>query len=108
MWNKPDKKKLSDIPQLHETEAVPLRDKVIHVHFFIGSCDWYIAEFDQEDLFFGFAIINNDYEMAEWGYVSFQELVEINIHGIQVDCESSWTKCKASEIEKICKAQNWR
>ena len=38
---------------------------------FTGGCDWYITEFDGDDLFFGFAILNSDYEMAEWGYISF-------------------------------------
>ena len=107
MWNKPSIEELETIPKLYETEAVPLKQKQIHLHFFIGGCDWYIAEFDGDNLFFGFAILNSDYEMAEWGYVSFEELKAIEINGIHVDCETSWEKRKASAVEKICKAQNW-
>ena len=74
MWNTPSKKRLDKIPRLYEIERISLKDKIIHLHFFIGGCDWYIAEYDGGDIFFGFAILNNDEESAEWGYVCFQEL----------------------------------
>jgi hypothetical protein len=110
MWNEPTKKRLAKIPKLYETENIPLKDKLIHLHFFIGGCDWYIAEFDGDDTFFGFAILNNDYEMAEWGYVSFRELKSIKIDGwLEVDCEVEeiWQVKKAIEIDKIRIAQGW-
>ena len=66
MWNEPSKERLAKIPRLYETEDTRLQDKLIHLHFFIGGCDWYIGEYDGEDLFWGFAILNEDYEMAEW------------------------------------------
>ena len=81
MWNIPSKERLAKIPKLYETEHIPLREKLIHLHFFIGGCDWFIAEFDGKDLFWGFAILNNDYQMAEWGYVSFSELKSIKLNG---------------------------
>ena len=71
MWNIPSKEQLAKIPKLYQTEGVLLKDKPIHLHFFLGGCDWYIAEFDGDDTFFGYAIINNDLENAEWGYISF-------------------------------------
>jgi len=110
MWNIPTKERLAKMPKLYETEHVPIKEKLIYLHFFIGVCDWYIAEFDGVDLFFGFAILNNDYEMAEWGYVSFRELKEIKIQGcLEVDCELEeiWRICKASEIEKLRIAHGW-
>jgi len=110
MWNIPTEERLAKIPKLYETEHVPLKDKLIYLHFFIGGCDWYIAEFDGVDIFFGFAILNNDYEMAEWGYVSISELKDIKIQGwLEVDCETEeiWQICKASEIEKIRIAHGW-
>jgi hypothetical protein len=51
MWNTPTKEELANIPRLYETENIPLKDKIIHMHFFIGGCDWFIAEYDGEDLF---------------------------------------------------------
>ena len=53
MWNIPSKKRLERIPKLYETEHIPLKEKFIHLHFFIADCDWYIAEFDGNDLFWG-------------------------------------------------------
>jgi hypothetical protein len=102
MWNEPTSKKLSIIPRLYETESIPLNDKLIHLHFFIGGCDWFIAEYDGEDLFWGYAILNNDLEMAEWGYISFEELKKIRISpGIEIDCEIFNPPCKACHIDRI-------
>ncbi|MGZ3493351.1 MAG: DUF2958 domain-containing protein [Thermodesulfobacteriota bacterium] len=68
---------------------------------FIGDCDWFISEYDGEDLFFGYAVIGNP-EFAEWGYISFAELKQIRVPpGIEVDCELFDPPLKASEIEEI-------
>ena len=100
MWNKPGKEQLAKIPRLYETVKINGNDKIIYLHFFIGSCDWYIAEFDGEDLFFGFAILN-DPQNAEWGYISFKELDEINLDGLEVDNDLYWEPRKFSKI-------NWK
>jgi hypothetical protein len=81
MWNEPTKQRLAKIPKLYETEGIPLQDKKIHLHFFIGGSDWY-----------------------KWGYVSFSELKSLKINGwLEVDCEIEevWKVRKASEIDKI-------
>ena len=65
MWNTPSQEQLDQIPRLYESENVPADDKLIYLHFFLGGCDWFIAEYDGNDTFFGFAILNSDYEMAE-------------------------------------------
>ena len=111
MWNTPIAERLSKIPRLYETEHIPLQEKLIHLHFFIGSCDWYIAEFDGEDIFWGFAILNDDFQNAEWGYISLSELKSIKVDGwLEIDCELEelWCVRKASEIEKIRKAHGWK
>ena len=109
MWNEPSKERLAKIPRLYETEHIRTQDKLIHLHCFIGGCDWYIAEFDGEDLFWGFAILNEDYEMAEWGYVSFSEIKSISVNGIEIDCEveHAWRVRRAAEIAKIRIANGW-
>jgi len=110
MWNEPTKERLGTIPKLYETEEIPPQAKDIHLHFFIGGCDWFICESDGEDTMFGFCILNNDYEMAEWGYVSLSELRSIKIEGwCEVDCEleEHWKAKKAIEIDKIRIAQGW-
>ena len=109
MWNKPTKEELEKIPTFYSTEEVPLKEKMIYMHFFIGGCDWYVAEYSPEEkCFFGFAILNNDYEMAEWGYFSLDELCSLKVSFLEVDRDLYWTPKKAIEIEKICKAQGWK
>lgn len=109
MWNVPTKERLANIPKLYETEEIPLKEKLIHLHLFIAGSDWYVAEFDGHDLFWGFAILNGDFRMSEWGYISFRELRELTVCGIEVDCElpEYWKVRKASEIDKICKGNRW-
>ncbi len=101
MWNVPTKRQLEALPKLYETEDIHLKDKIIHMHFFIGGCDWYIAEYDGKDLFWGYALLNNDHQNAEWGYLSFKELKEINTRGIEIDRDLYWKVRKASEVNKI-------
>jgi len=102
MWNEPTQEQLAKISRLYETEDVPLREKPIYLHFFIGGCDWFVSEYDGEDLFFGYAILNNDVEMGEWGYISFEELKAIRIPpGFEIDCEVFDPPGKASEFDKI-------
>lgn len=110
MWNIPNKERLAKIPKLYETESVPLKEKLIWLHCFLGSCEWYIAEYDGDDLFFGFAILNNDLQNAEWGYISFSELKAIKIDGcLEIDCELEelWQAKRAIEIDKIRIAHGW-
>ena len=110
MWNEPTKERLAKIPKLYQTENIPLKDKLIHLHFFIAGCDWYIAEYDGEDLFWGFAVLNNDLQNEEWGYISLSELKSIKIDGWQeINCELEelWRVRRAIEIEKIRIAHGW-
>ena len=103
MWNTPTKERLAKIPRLYETEDIPLKNKMIYLHFFIFGSDWYIAEYDGDDLFFGYAILNGDTENAEWGFISFEELRSINVSGVEIDCELEdyWNVKPVSEIKKI-------
>ena len=109
MWNKPTEEELSKIPPFYATENIDCPDKIIHMHFFIGSSDWYVSEFDSENqMFFGFAILNADLQNAEWGYFSLQELCEIKIGGfLEIDRDLHFTPKKAKEIEKIREARGW-
>jgi len=104
MWAKPTKAMLAKVPKLYSTEKIKAKDKMIYLHFFIGACDWYIAEYDGKDMFFGFAILNNDLQNAEWGYVSFSELKELNVRGFEVDTDKYWDVRKAIEVSKIVAA----
>jgi len=104
MWNLPDESTIKALPALYSTEHTPLQDKLIHLHFFIGGCDWFICEGDGEDLLWGFVILNNDYQNAEWGYISLSELKEISIRGLEIDNDLYWKVRPAREVDKIRKA----
>ena len=101
MWNAPTTKQLKKIPKTYATDSIAPADKLIFMHFFIGGCDWYVAEYDGEDLFFGYAILNNDYEMAEWGYFSFNEMKSIKVGFVEIDFDLHWETRRASEVAKI-------
>jgi len=100
------KLEMKKLPALYGTEKVGLKNKVIQVHFFLGGCDWYGVEFDGEDLFWGYCILNNDFHNAEWGYFSLQELASIR-KPFMVEKDRYWTVRKASEVEKINRGMNW-
>ncbi|NDV25963.1 DUF2958 domain-containing protein [Desulfovibrio sp. JC010] len=103
MWNEPSVERLSRIPKFYETEDIEVKEKLIYLHFFIGGCDWYVAEFDGDDTFFGYAILNQDYQNAEWGYFSFEELKTLRVGGSEVDCELErfWQPRKAKDVPEI-------
>jgi hypothetical protein len=108
MWNKPDEKELSSIPKLYETEKVSMKNKIIHLHFFLSGTDWYICEYDPEQkMFFGFVILDQDYFNAEWGYISLAELERVNAKWLEVDRDFCWTVRKARQVKKICEANGW-
>lgn len=78
MWNEPSLEVLKRLPRLRANENTPLEKIVIRAHFFVGSCDWYAAEFDGEDTFWGFVNLG-DPQNAEWGYFSLSELREVSV-----------------------------
>ena len=119
MWNPPTEVELAKVPRLYETEDVPIKDKTIWMHFFVCNSDWFIAEFDGDDTFFGFACLNNWKDLAEWGYISFKELKElkvkqpIGIDGqrmlmpLEVDRDVYWDVRKAVDVPLIRECQCW-
>ena len=45
------------------------------LHYFYGGSDWFIKEYDsQYEEYFGYCILNQDTQMAEYGYVAVEEL----------------------------------
>lgn len=67
------------VPDLYATEDTPTDDKIVHLHFFTASMDWYVAEVDDDlSLGFGYANLGND-QNAEWGYVDLIEMGDLVI-----------------------------
>lgn len=108
MWSAPSKAMLARVPGFYETEGKRLEDKVVHEHFFIFGCDWYVVEYDGDDRFFGYAILNEDYIMAEWGYFSRSELWGmVTENGFEIDGDRHWKKRRAVEVRKIRMGNGW-
>ena len=108
MWNKPTEEELSSMPALYSTQNIPLKEKMIHMHFFLSGSDFYAAEYDpQSQIFFGFVILNEDYDNAEWGCFSFKELCEIRVECFEIERDLHFTPTRARDIEKIRKAEGW-
>lgn len=87
------------IPELYATENIPSEKKIIHQRYEIKELGfyWLIAELDKKKkLAFGYANLNDD-ELAEWGYVDIDELLE---NGVELDRE--WKPCTYKEaLDKI-------
>lgn len=83
----------SEAPGLYETENLSNSEKLVCEHYFVGSADWFVIEYDPiEDICFGYARIFKD--CGEYGYFSMKELEEvvisspINIGGINTSFQS--------------------
>ncbi|WP_248582008.1 DUF2958 domain-containing protein [Nocardioides sp. InS609-2] len=92
----PSEDVLDTIPRLYATEDTSLWEKTVHLHYFVGACDWYIAELG-EDRRIAFGYVNmGDPQNAEWGYIDLVELRQIVVdtrHGFSVVVERDlhWT-----------------
>jgi hypothetical protein len=98
---------LRDLPNLYSTENVSCEGKLIHLHFFVGSCDWYLAELDHTDLTLAFGYVNlGDPQCAEWGYFDLEELANLTVThrtGFQlvVERDLHWTPRPFDQIGAI-------
>ena len=106
MWNL-EQANLSEVPKLYANEDIPLKETVVHLHFFISGCDWFITEFDGKETMFGYAILGGDYTNAEWGYMNLEEMKAINVGGMEIDCDLHWKKRPAGQVDKIVKGCGW-
>jgi len=81
-------------------------DAIVYLHYFKGGSDWYIIEKDaggpddeipgQQTQAFGYAILNEDKDNAEMGYINIDELVKA---GVEIDLH--WTPKKLGEVQKV-------
>ncbi|KQY61826.1 DUF2958 domain-containing protein [Nocardioides sp. Root140] len=66
---------LAQVPALYATDGVRVEEKLIHARFYCGAATWLMAEFDGEQLAFGYCDLGLGF--PEWGYFSIQELHEL-------------------------------
>lgn len=93
----------SRVPALYATEETPLSSKVLHVHYFFGAWDWYVAEYDPDTgLAFGF-VTSDLLPEGEWGYFNVFDLGTQLVPGpggyrFPIERDLYWDKVKASEL----------
>lgn len=87
---------LATIPKLYATEDTKLADKIAHLHYFVGACDWFVVEYDPDTgIAFGWADLG-DPQNAELGYFSLPELQTITVshpsgYTVVVERDLHWT-----------------
>lgn len=74
----------------------------IALHYFYGGSDWYVTGWDGDDTLYGYAILNGDKQMAEWGYSSLAEMTSLrNKMGGGVELDFFWTPIPTTkEVER--------
>ncbi|MEV6928445.1 UvrD-helicase domain-containing protein [Dactylosporangium sp. NPDC051485] len=85
------------IPRLYGTDGISPGQTMLHLHYFGGATDVWLAEYDPSTGE-GFGYINlGDPTDAEWGYVNLPELEAIN-HGLTIiERDLHWTPVQASD-----------
>jgi hypothetical protein len=70
---------IESMPVTYEQDGLG-DNAIIHLHYFLNGCDWYITEKDMDGgvlQAYGFAILNGDLHNAEMGYISIAELMRL-------------------------------
>ncbi|MFN8358605.1 MAG: hypothetical protein U0264_01705 [Candidatus Kapaibacterium sp.] len=75
-------KQIADITHRQDGEQ-----SIVKAHYFYGGSDWYATEYEGDGILFGYAILNNDYEFAEWGRFSINEFNDVG----RVEMDFYWT-----------------
>jgi len=90
-------------PKLYATEKLSMSDKVVQAHFFVGSADWWLVEYDPADnLAFGYVCLG-DPDCAEWGYFDLTELGSVTVEHpagfrLAVERDLNWTPRLFAEV----------
>lgn len=73
----PPAAQMASWPELYATDGEgPLGEKPIQAHYFQGSMDWYIAEYDpKENEAFGYVDLGVGH--GEWGYIPLGDVEEL-------------------------------
>lgn len=88
-------RQIEAMPKTGETDNDDAMKAIVHLHYFIGSCDWYIIEKDSYSLqhqAFGWANLGND-AYAELGYISLVEITELH-----AELDFHWTPKPLGEV----------
>ena len=102
MINIPTREQLQQLPRLKETENISPEDKVVHLHFQVDHCHWWVMEWDGHDTFFGFVQLYGSSQYAEFGYFTLSELLEIKVSGcIEIVNDPFWIPRPVKDVSMI-------
>ena len=95
------------MPKTYETESSETREVVAHLHYFVGSCDWWITEKDLEEKqlqAFGVARLHG--HSPELGYINIDELIDLSVKSnfgfpVFVELDFNWTPTKLKDIPAL-------
>lgn len=83
--------------QVRETPDLNSQNSIIRLHYFYGGSDWWITQIDLEHrLGYGFVCLNGDWQCAEYGTVSIEELCSLDV----VNIDLYWTPQALLEVVK--------
>jgi len=102
----PPKADRHTIPPIYGTETQEPSGRIVHLHYFAASSDWWITELDAETgLAYGYACLNGDAQMAEWGYINLPELEALHLAPgrsrplpIIVERDTGWTPTPLAKL----------
>jgi hypothetical protein len=78
---------LHKCPKIGKTDGMKEHPAIFH--YFYGGTDMYICEYDpDDDLLFGYTILNADLDNSEWGYTSLAEIRGISVLNIDYHFEA--------------------
>jgi hypothetical protein len=88
------------IPLYGTQDNVPFNEQIVHVHYFMGACDWYITEYEPSSgIAYGYADLGFGY--GEWGSIYLPELAEYQQTYLVVERELDWKPTPVTDIDKI-------
>ncbi|MFI1401089.1 DUF2958 domain-containing protein [Streptomyces sp. NPDC020681] len=94
---------LAAVPPMYSTDGVKTAEKVVHLHYFVGGCDWFVTELDRASgTAFGWAQITEG--GGEWGLFSLPELERISVSVFVVERDLGWEPKPARQVELIAAA----
>ena len=93
-----------DLPRLRSDTKTAAPDKVIGAHYFVGSCDWWLTEYDPKTgEAFGYVDLGYG---GEWGYMWLPEMEEVLAHGWLVVERDCWWEPKT--FQAVMEARHGR
>ncbi|MEN3308876.1 MAG: hypothetical protein V7603_5078 [Micromonosporaceae bacterium] len=88
---------VATVPRLYATEHQADGEKVLHLHYFAGGSDWWVAEYDPAtgDAY-GYACLG-DPDNAEWGNFNLVDLERVTAGVLVIERDRHWTPVPAGE-----------